>query len=155
MISKPRDPRAAAARVRDGDGHGLEPFRWRQLFNRSLLQLRLPQGDGRELAYTVDVRHGGDREDGEVRAHLYLDGRHQAQSAMPAALPVPGGHIEVTMGVFGIRRCHYVTKDGAEQQLAPDPGTAEGRRARFDRERPFLGRCVGLASVVMLAPGSA
>ncbi|MFC4562186.1 hypothetical protein ACFO4E_09995 [Nocardiopsis mangrovi] len=145
--------RRAAARVKDGDGRELKRFRWWHLLGRSLFYLRLPGDDGREMEYAVDVVHWGEQEDGEVRAHLYLDGGHRAQSKMPAAFPVPGGRIEVAMSAFGIRRCHYVANSGAEQQLTPDPRSPEGRRARLHREHPILSRCIGLVSVVLLVAG--
>ncbi|GAA2805863.1 hypothetical protein [Saccharopolyspora taberi] len=57
------------------------------------------------------------------------------------------------MSSYGIKRCHYVTTVGAERQLAPDPKSAEGRRARLDREHPALSRSIGFFSVMMLLVG--
>jgi catechol 2,3-dioxygenase-like lactoylglutathione lyase family enzyme len=102
--------------------------------------------------YTVDVRAMGD-ENGVVRADLYLDGRHSASSRVPAAFPVDGGVIEVAATVFGLRRCHYVTPDGGEQQLVPDPRSAAGRRVRLEHDHPALSRSIGSASVVLLVLG--
>ncbi|WP_433697090.1 hypothetical protein [Nocardiopsis sp. CA-288880] len=145
--------RLAARRLREGDGHALRRFRWWQLFGRSLFHLRLTGDDGREAEYTIDVRHQGEPEDGVVRAHLYLEGRHSARSKTPASFPVPGGRIEVSTSGFGLKRCHYVTDDGAERRLIPDPRTGAGRRARLDREHPALSRWIGAASVVLLILG--
>jgi hypothetical protein len=92
-------------------------------------------------------------ENGVVRADLYLDGRHSASSRVPAAFPVDGGVIEVAATVFGLKRCHYVTPDGAERQLVPDPRSAAGRRLRLDRDHPALSRSIGSASVVLLLGG--
>jgi hypothetical protein len=146
--------RLAAHRVKPGDGRPLKPFRWWQLFlGRSLLHLRLIGADGRKLVYSVDVRHGGDKEDGVVRANLYRDGRHHAVSKTPASFPVEGGTIEVATTQFGVKRCHYVAVDGTERQLTPDPRSAEGRRARFERDHPAASRLVGVVSVIMLVVG--
>lgn len=135
--------------VKAGDGHTLPRYRWWQLFSRSLFHLHLVGEGGAPQIWSIDVRHGGDS-DGEVRARLYLDGVNRARSKLPAAFPVPGGTIEVVASGFGLRRCHYVTRDGSERQLVPDPASAEGRRARLERTNPGLSRAVGAASVTVL-----
>lgn len=141
--------RRAARRVRPGDGRPLKPFRWWQHLSRSLLYLTLVRPDGEQVTYAVEVRHmQGDEGDG--RAHLYVDGRQQATSKLPAAFPVEGGTIEVVKTSFGLRRCHYVGDDGSEHQLVPDPASAEGRRARLDRENPGFGRLISACSVLVL-----
>ncbi|CAM3482400.1 hypothetical protein [Isoptericola cucumis] len=145
--------RRATRRVKDGDGRPLQRFRWWQTGTRSLLSLHLPPADGGPGTYTVDVRHGGDADDGEVRARLYLDGRHRATSKLPAAFPVPGGAIEVAKSPFGLKRCHYVTDAGTVHQLTPDPRSAEGRRARLDRTSPNLSLWIGRVAVVALLAG--
>lgn len=135
--------------VKPGGGQPLAPYRWWQLFSRSLLHLHLSGVDGAPETWSVDVRHGGDA-DGEVRARLYRDGVSQATSKLPASFVVPGGAIEVAVSPFGLRRGHYVTPDGSERQLVPDPASAEGRRARLDRSNPALSRALGIASVSVL-----
>nr|WP_303714015.1 hypothetical protein [Kutzneria buriramensis]WKX13363.1 hypothetical protein Q4V64_39910 [Kutzneria buriramensis] len=110
--------------------------------------------DGRQTVYTVDVRHQN-QSSGYVKAHLYLDGRHHAESKVPAVFPVQGGAVEVRTSSFGLRRCHYVTAEGAEFQLIPDPASAEGRRARLDRSHPALSRWIGFLSLIMLVIGLA
>lgn len=146
--------RRAAQRVKPGDGRPLKRFRWWQMFfGRALFHLPLTGKDGRQVVYTVDVRHSGDKEDFAVRAQLYRDGWHHAVSRTPAFFPVEGGTIEVATTSFGLRRSHYVTADGAERQLTPDPKSAEGRRARLEREHPSVSRVIGVASVIMLIVG--
>jgi hypothetical protein len=146
--------RRAGQRVKRGDGRPLKRFRWWQMFlGRALLHLQLTGDDGRRVVYTIDVRHLGDKEDGVVRAQLYRDGRHHAESKTPAFFPVEGGTIEVATSEFGVKRCHYVTADGVEHQLTPDPASAEGRRARLERDHPALSRMIGLVSVIMLVVG--
>ena len=146
--------RRAVQRVKPGDGRPLQRFRWWQMFlGRALLHLQLTGGDGGPVVYSVDVRHWGDKDDGVVRARLYRDGRHHAESKVPAFFPVDGGTIEVATSAFGVRRCHYVAFDGKQCQLTPDPKSAEGRRARLERERPGLSRVIGFVSVVMLIVG--
>lgn len=138
----------AARRLKGGTGRPLKRFRWWQVFTgRSLMHLHLP-----EAAYSVDVANGGD-DDGYVVANLYRDGRHHASSRVPAFFPVEGGTIEVDSSGFGLKRCHYVTDDGIEHQLVPDPRSAEGRRARLQRRHPAMSRTIGAVSVVALVVG--
>ncbi|QQM38753.1 hypothetical protein [Streptomyces liliifuscus] len=144
--------RRAVQRVKPGDGRPLKRFRWWQMLTRALFHLRLMNDDGRPTVYAVDVKHQNASE-GYVKAHLYLDGRHHAESKVPAVFPVLGGTVEVRTSGFGLRRCHYVTAEGAEHQLVPDPASAEGRRARLDRSHPALSRCVGFLSVIVLVIG--
>ncbi|MEV0633831.1 hypothetical protein AB0I77_02390 [Streptomyces sp. NPDC050619] len=144
--------RRAVQRVKPGDGRPLKRFRWWQMLTRALFHLRLMDDDGRQTVYAVDVRHQN-QSDGYVKAHLYLDGRHHAESRVPAAFPVQGGTVEVRTSGFGLKRCHYVTADGAEHQLVPDPVSAEGRRARLDRSHPALSRCIGFLSAIVLVIG--
>lgn len=143
----------AARRIKGGDGRVLKPFRWWQLLVRALFSLSLPHREGRPTVYAVDLPYRLDTGSGKARAHLYLDGRHHAESKLPAAFPVAGGTIEVAISAFGIKRCHYVTTAGREYQLVPDVKSAEGRRARVAREHPALSRSIGLLSVVLLVVG--
>lgn len=142
----------AARRVKPGDGRPLARFRWWQLLTRSLFYLQLSGAHGRRVVYAIDVRPAGDH-DGRVLADLYLDGRHHATSKVPAAFPVDGGVIEVAASMFGLKRCHYVTSDGVEQSLVPDPRSAAGHRARLGRDHPALSRLVSSVSVVLLVLG--
>ncbi|MFI6293961.1 hypothetical protein ACIBEJ_20405 [Nonomuraea sp. NPDC050790] len=143
----------AIRRVKQGDGHPLQRFRWWQVpLGRALFHLR-PSSDGRRPGtYAVDVRRWGGQS-GESTAHLYLDGRHHAQSRIPAVFAVEGGVIEVAASSFGIRRCHYVSATGEEHQLVPDPKSGEGRRARLERDHPAVSRMIAAVSVVMLVIG--
>ncbi|MDT0301774.1 hypothetical protein [Streptomonospora wellingtoniae] len=144
--------RRAAQRVKPGNGRPLKPFRWWQPASRALFYLPLRSDGGREAVYAVDVSYVQRifSEDGKGKAHLYLDGRHHAESKLPAAFPVPGGTIDVVPTAFGLRRCHYVTAAGAERQLVPDQRSGEGRRARLAREHPALSRGIGLLSLALL-----
>ena len=145
--------RLASRRLRPGDGRPLPPFRWWQLLGRSVMHLDL-SGPGRPgPRYTVDVRHGGDGSDGEVRARLYRDGRQHAVSKVPAAFPVEGGVVEVAVSAAGLRRCHLVADDGSETALVPDRRSAAGLRARLDRRHPTASRTVGVVSVLLLVVG--
>jgi uncharacterized integral membrane protein len=144
--------RRAVQRVKPGDGRPLKRFRWWQMLTRALFHLRLMNEDGRQTVYAVDVKHQNQSE-GYVKAHLYLDGRHHAESKVPAVFPVQGGTVEVRTSAFGLKRCHYVTADGTEHQLIPDPASAEGRRARLDRAHPALSRWIGFLSSIVLVTG--
>ncbi|WP_407555464.1 hypothetical protein QOM21_36915 [Streptomyces sp. Pv4-95] len=108
--------------------------------------------NGRQTVYAVGVRHQN-QSSGYVKADLYLDCRHYAESKVPAVFPVQGGTVEVRTSGFGLKRCHYVTAAGAEFQLIPDPASAEGRRARLDRAHPALSRCMGFLSSIVLVIG--
>ncbi|GMA32344.1 hypothetical protein [Litorihabitans aurantiacus] len=142
--------RRTRARVKPGDGHALQRYRWWQPFSRSLLHLDLREDDGSTHRWSVDVRLWGDR-NGEMRADLFRDGRHHATSRTPARFPVPGGDIEVVLSSFGLRRCHYVdATTGLARQLTPDAASAEGRRARLQRRSPGLSTAIGAGSVVIL-----
>ncbi|MEV4706238.1 hypothetical protein [Actinoplanes sp. NPDC049316] len=143
----------AAKRIKPGNGRALKPLRWWQLPFRAVFYLPLPQPDDRQTVYAVNLPYRSDTGSGKARAHLYLDGRHHAESKLPAAFPVEGGTIEVAISAFGIKRCHYVTTAGAERQLIPDPRSAEGRRARIARDHPTLSRSLGLLSVLLLSIG--
>lgn len=141
-----------ATRVRPGNGSTVPPYRWWQLIGRSLMHLRLTDDAGGVTEYAVDVRTLGDRSDGDVRARLYTNGRQTAWSTVPAMFPVPGGAIDVRVGTFGLRRCHFVPTSGDEQRFHPHPRSAHGRRARFDRRHPAASRAVGvLSGVIVLA----
>lgn len=147
----------AARRLKNGDGRLLLPFRWWQLFTgRKLFYLELPDPEREPAIYAVDVHLSGKQsgKDGsQPKAHLYVDGRHHAESTLPARLPVDGGTVEVAMGTYTLRRMHYVSAAGREHRLTPDPGSAIGRRLRFDRNHPMTSRAIGAISVVMLVIG--
>ncbi|MDP4097448.1 hypothetical protein OIN60_11770 [Paenibacillus sp. P96] len=149
---KNRKWRKAAQRVKAGNGRSLKSFRWWQPLNRALFYLPLTNDDDRQAVFAVDVPYWQQlqTDDGKGKAHLYLDGRHHAESKLPAAFPVPGGMIIVEGSVFGLKRCDYVTVEGSMQQLIPDERSAEGRRARLDREHPALSRWIGFLSLIML-----
>ncbi len=140
-------------RVRAGSGEPLRRYRWWQMFGRSLRAITLTSADGVTSTYTVDVRHAGDMTDGEIRARLYVDGAMQSYAKMPTRFAVPGGHIEVAITGFGLKRCHYVRADGTEEPLTPDPASAEGRRARLHHRHPRVSGIVGLVSVAFVVVG--
>ena len=144
--------RRAAQRIKPGTGRPLKPFRWWQLLNRAVFYQVLTAADGRQVTYAVDVHYLQQftTENGEGKAHLYVDGRHHSVSTHPAAFPVEGGTIEVDSTAFGLKRCHFVADDGSVHQLVPDPASAEGRRARLDRERPGVSRLVSSCSALVL-----
>jgi hypothetical protein len=151
--------RMNARRAKTGDGSPMPRFRWWQLLSRSVFEL--PPAPGRPARYAVDVRHAGDRTDGAVRARLYRDGGLTAVSKLPTAFPVEGGAIEVAVNSIGLRRCHFVPASGGggagagEQVLTPLPASAEGRRARFDRDHPAASRLVGALALAAVLIGVA
>lgn len=65
-------------------------------------------------------------------------------------LSVPGAHIEVVTGTWGLTRAHIVHEDGREEVLDPLPGTSEAWRARMGELRPArAGRWASLAVLVL------
>lgn len=149
-----RQRRKGAKRTRPGDGRPLEPFRWWHLLSgRKLFSLKLLRADGGRAGYAIDVRVRGKQAGDFGMVHLYLDGRHHAESPLPAAVPVGGGVIEVSLGLAGLQRAHYLPDGGEARQLTPHPRTAIGRRLRFDRDHPALSRWVGAISIVLLIVG--
>ncbi|MFD4779161.1 hypothetical protein ACFWNU_35680, partial [Streptomyces sp. NPDC058427] len=111
---------AASRRLKPGDGRELQRFRWWHLPLRSLFWLQLPGAGSHARLYAVDVRHGARWDTSRIRAHLFLDGRHVAESKLPAAFPAEEGVIEVAMSNYGIRRCNYRPLGGPPRQLTPD-----------------------------------
>lgn len=148
MLDEWRKQRAIG-RVQPGNGQSLQRFRWWQLPGRALFYLR----PGIGVDYAVDVRHWQNQSSGNVKANLYRDGCHVAESKLPATFPVEGGIVYVAMSGFGIKRCHYVADDGTERALSPDPASAEGRRARLNNNHPTASRMIAAAAVVMLLIG--
>jgi hypothetical protein len=142
--------------VKPGNGRALARFRWWHLFGRALFHLRSYDSDGRAVTYSVDIpnKRNPGYDDGKVKAHLYLDGTHRAESKVPAAFPAHGGTIEVATSMYGVKRCHFVPTDGEARQLSPDPRSAEGRRAGLDRKHPALSRFLGSLSIVFLVIGA-
>ena len=154
LVAKERwRERRAARRARPGSGEPLPRFRWWQLLTRSLLTATVREADGRTAMYAVDVRQAGDFHDGEVRARLYREGALVSHSRLPARFAVPGGHIEVAVGTFGLRRCHYVPVEGDAWQLTPHQASAEGRRAGLHRRHPELSQVVGGISTLAVLVG--
>lgn len=146
--------RKRAARTHAGNGRPLEPFRWWHLLSgRKLFSLALVRTDGSRAGYDVDVRLSGKQAGDFGMVHLYLDGRHHAESSLPTAMPVEGGVIVLALGSAGLQRAYYRPDGGNVRQLTPHPRTAIGRRMRFDRDHPVLNRWVGAISVVVLVIG--
>lgn len=146
----------AVKRVRPGNGRALAPFRWWNLLTgRKLFFLPRSRREGAVADYAVDIYLSGKQSDadGYGKAHLYRDGRHFAESRLPAVFPIEGGYIEVATTMSGLRRAHFVPVEGVEVQLTADPGSAVGRRLRFEREHPAASRSIGAVSIVALIIG--
>lgn len=145
--------RLQVKRAKPGDGSPLPAFRWWHSLTRTLFTVDLPDSAGSSSSYAVDVRQLGDKDDGEVRARLYIDGVLTLVSRTPARFEVPGGEIEVVAGAFGMKRCHFIAADGSERQLIPHPRTAEGRRAKFDHHHPVISHIVGMLATILVLVG--
>lgn len=129
-----------------GDAHPLKPFRFWSALTRTRFYASLYDERKNRLVYAVDV----DYFDGEMKADLYLNGRHHARATMPALFLVEGGDIEVALSSYGLKRMHYVPHYGDEHVLTPDPRAAEGLRARLAHRAPRLSRAIGITAVVVL-----
>ncbi len=133
-------------KVQRGDGHLLEPYHLKHLFSRSLFYAKLREDDDIVHIYAVNVNYFSE----ESTTELYRDGKHWATSELPAIFPVPGGMIEVATSTYGLKRMHYVTHEGTEHPLAPDPLSTEGLRMRFDARFPGVSAIVGKIAIVVL-----
>lgn len=133
-------------KVKPGDGHTLKTYRFYHLLSRSLFYLRLLENDESFHTYTVDVNYFSE----ESKADLYRDGKHIATSKLPAAFSVPYGFIEVATTSYGLKRMHYISREGNKQQLSPHPGSTEGLRMRFDQRFPEISKAIGILAIVIL-----
>lgn len=146
--------RKRMARTRAGNGRPLEPFRWWHLVaGRKLFSLSLVRADGSQASYDIDVRLSGKQAGGFGMVHLYLDGRHVAESTLPTAIRVEGGVIVVELSTVGLQKAQYLPDEGKARLLTPHPKTAIGRRMQFDRDHPVFSRWVAAIAVFMLLIG--
>lgn len=153
-------PRRAST-AREGNGSRLTSYRLTEAFSRTLFFADITEPSGVH-EYAVDVRYSADDEDDRLFGRgadalppvaLYRDGVQILQSDLPAALPVPGGIIEVASSMYGLRRMHVVPDDGPALVLRPDPRTPEGLRAAFARGFPRASAALGRIAVVVLIVG--
>lgn len=136
----------AIKKIKPGDGHPLKPYKFWQPFSRSLFFIKLTEEDGKTNTYAVDVHYFNENE----TAELYRNGKHEATSPLPATFPVPSGYIEVATTSYGLKRMHYVTQEGNEQQLSPHPRSMEGLRMRLDMNFPKLSRLISILAILIL-----
>lgn len=136
----------AIKKVKGGDGRALKPFRFYEVFYRSLFYIKLREDDGEMHTYAVHINHFDENE----TIDLYRDGKHHAKAATPAFFPVPGGVIEAATTTYGLKRIHYITEDEKEFVLSPDRRSAEGLRMRFDAKFPEISSVIGKLAVFVL-----
>lgn len=136
----------AAKKVKGGDGHVLKPFRFYEIFYRSLFYINLREDDGEMHTYAVHVNYFDENES----IDLYRDGKHHAKASTPAVFPVPGGVIEAATMTYGLKRIHYITEDEREFVLLPDRHSAEGLRMRFDAKFPEVSSIIGKLAIFIL-----
>lgn len=138
------------SKAEPGNGQALKAHRPWQMLSRSLFHIELPDADGSLHDYVIDVEYF----DWDDTVRCYRDGRQHLVSEQPAAFPVPGGAIEVTVGTFGLSRMHLVPDDGgAEQVLRPVKHSAEFWRAVLDHRHPRLSRWIGRVAIAILLIG--
>lgn len=143
------------AKVKPGNGSTLGKYRFWQLFSRSLFILELRDPHGRGHVFEVDVRYYADSSTKASPAALYRDGVQLYRAKLPVAFPVPDGVIEVAKSAYGLKRMHYVTRDGRERMLRPHPRSHEGLRARFGQRFPRVSGALGVLAVAVLVAGLA
>ncbi|GIO23762.1 hypothetical protein [Oceanobacillus sp. J11TS1] len=136
----------AMKKVKDGDGHALKPYRFYEIFYRSLFYMNLREVDGELHTYAVHVNYFDENDS----VDLYRDGKHHAKATTPAIFPVPGGVIEVAATTYGLKRIHYITEDEQEYVLSPDRRSAEGLRMRFDAKFPKASSIIGKLAIFTL-----
>jgi hypothetical protein len=144
--------RRAAQRVKSGNGRALKHFRWWQPLSRALFYLPLTNDEGRQVTYAIDVSYvqRAMTDDGKGKAHLYLDGRHHAESKLPAVFPVhlsgpPARMAQLRARARG-RGGQYRARAAPAPQLAAGlggagltvsgPGSHRPRRRRHVEQRP-------------------
>jgi hypothetical protein len=97
-------------------------------------------------SYAVEV----DYFDFGEKVRLYRDGTQVEEKKSPARFQIrDGAVIEAKMGLLGMRKLQLLGTEG-ETPLPPAPGTAEARRANFERQHPTGSRLLGAASWVIL-----
>lgn len=136
----------AIKKVKDGDGRALKPFRFYEIFYRSLFYIKLREDDGELHTYAVHVNYFDENE----AIDLYRDGKHHAKATTPAVFPVPGGVIEAATTTYGLKRIHYITEAEKEYVLSPDRRSAEGLRMRFDAKFPGISSIIGKLAIFIL-----
>ncbi|QDO87826.1 hypothetical protein FNH13_05235 [Ornithinimicrobium ciconiae] len=138
------------AKATPGDGSALKPHRPWHIPTRSVFRIALPDEDGVEHEYSVDV----DYFDWNDTIRFYRDGREQLVAEAPAAFPVPGGVVEVATGTFGVTRMHLVSDTGGEERvLRPVRHSQEYWRAVLDHRHPRLSRWIGRVAIAVLLVG--
>lgn len=143
-------------KVVPGDGSRLQEYRFWHLLSRALFFARISDSVGASHVYAVDVRYfAGDVSDGEKQSPvaLYRDGVQTHRADLPAALPVPGGLIDVATSTYGLTRMHHVPDGGSERVLQPHPRSGEGLRARFGQRFPRASTAIGVTAIVILLVG--
>ena len=138
------------AKAKPGDGSALKPHQPWQVLHRSVFRITLPDQDGVQREFSVDVYYF----DWDDVVRFYRDGRQHLVAEQPAAFPVPGGVIEVEVGTFGVSRMHLVPEAGGDAQvLAPVRHSGEYWRAVLDHRHPRLSRWIGRVAIVILIVG--
>lgn len=142
--------RKRARKAKPGDGSHLKPYRWWEPVWRSLLTATLPDDDGTEHSYAVDVDFFELTWDLDTRARLYRDGVQVAVAATPAVFELHGARIEVATSLYGLTRAHVVTPHQGERAMAPHPRSGEGRRAALAARHPVLSQVIGGTAIAVL-----
>lgn len=135
-----------ARSARPGNGEPLKPVTGWEGIWRGVFETRHA---GTDYAIAVDYFDLGEK------VHLYETERRVATMSSPARFDVPGGRIEATFSLYGLKRAHLVTDAGDEHAMTPAPGTGERWRQGLHDERPGLSRFLSVVSWTVLVLGLA
>lgn len=122
----------------------LKPYSPTDMIWRTVLEI-----DHAGNTWAVDV----DFFDWDWKIHLYRNGILNESQTSPATFQLGDGVvIEAKSGYFGMQRLHLVDGD-SEFILTPVEGTAEARRARFERDHPTASKAISVFSWTVLVIG--
>jgi|HigsolmetaAR201D_1030396.scaffolds.fasta_scaffold12088_2 hypothetical protein len=119
----------------------LKPVRGAQVIWRGVYEI---EHFGHVWAVEVDYF------DWAEKVRLYRDGVRVDEQRSPARFELPDGAVlEAKMGLFGMTKLGLKVA-GTELPLRPAPGTAEARRAAFERRFPTASRALAALSWLIL-----
>jgi hypothetical protein len=119
----------------------LQPVRGAQVIWRGVYEI---EHYGHVWAVEVDYF------DWAEKVRLYRDGELVGERRSPARFELPDGAVlEAKMGLLGMTKL-ALRVTGAELPLRPAPGTAEARRAAFERRYPTASRLLATAAWLIL-----
>lgn len=133
-------------KVKEGNGEKLKDYKKWHIFTRTVFYIKIKNDKDELVDYAINYPYFVE----EPRAELYRAGKQVAYSKLPATFSIEDGVIEVSSGSYGIKRMHYVDKEGKEYPLHPDNNSVRGLRLRLEKKHPTLSKLVGCTSICLL-----